>query len=94
MPGVGEAEMSPAWIALGITAAGVVALAYAAPRARAAEQTPRVWAIERCTDAGCDMLPARYSGPTSCNVDIASERIGRQQPNGARLVCVRDKGDR
>lgn len=81
--------MSPAWIALGLTAAGVVALAYAAPRARAAEPERRAWAIERCHDGHCDVLPARYSGPTACNVDIASERIGREQPSATRLVCVK-----
>lgn len=81
--------MSPAWIALGLAAAGIIALAYAAPRARAAEQTPRTWAIERCHDGRCDVLPARYSGPTACNVDIASERIGREQKAGTKLVCVR-----
>lgn len=84
--------MSPAWIAAGITAAGIVILAYAAPRARAAEQTPRQWAIERCHDGRRDLLPARYSGPTACNVDVASERIGREQPTGVRLVCVKAEG--
>lgn len=89
--------MSPAWIAAALTAAGVVALAYMAPRATAAEperQPPRAWAIERCLDERCEVLGSRYSGPTACAVDAASERLARQQPTGARLACVKAKGER
>ena len=83
--------MSPAWIALGLTAAGIAALSWATPRARAAEQPPagRVWAIERCVGERCEVLGWRYSGPTACAVDAQSERIGKQVESGVRLVCVR-----
>lgn len=83
--------MSPGWIAVALTAADIAALSWATPRARAAEPERRQWAIERCTAERCEVLPARYSGPTSCNLDVASERIGRQMPSGVRLVCVRRK---
>ena len=84
--------MSPAWIAAALTAAGIVTLAYMAPRATAAEperQPPRAWAIERCLDDTCGMLPARYSGPTACSVDLAS--LANVSPKGARLACIRVK---
>lgn len=84
--------MSPAWIAVALTAAGIVALAYAAPWARAAEQPPagRAWAIERCHAERCEVLGWRYSGPTACAVDAASERLVRQQMKGTRLVYVKE----
>jgi hypothetical protein len=83
--------MSRHWtdIAAAVITAGIVALAWAVPRARAAEHPPRQWAIERCHADQCAVLPARYSGPTACNLDAASERIGRAQPSGTRLVCIR-----
>lgn len=87
--------MSPAWIAAALTAAGVVTLAYMAPRATAAEperQPPRAWAIERCLDERCEVLGSRYSGPTACAVDAASERLVRQQPSGVRLACIKFDG--
>ncbi len=91
--------MSPAWIAPTLMAAGAACLAWAALAlgpARAAEQPPvgRVWAIERCVGDRCEVLAWRYSGPTACAVDAASERLVRQQPSGARLVCVKAKGER
>jgi len=82
--------MSPAWIAVALTAAGIAALAFGAPRATAAEPERRTWAIERCVADQCDLLPARYSGPTACALDVASERIGRQMPSGVRLSCVKE----
>ncbi len=86
--------MSPTWIPLALAAAGIAALAYAAPRARASEQPPkdRAWAIERCHDDKCEVLGWRYSGPTACAVDAASARIGREQPSGVRLVCIKFDG--
>lgn len=80
--------MSPAWVAPLMLAAGFACLGIAAG-ARAAEQPPRQWAIERCHADQCAVLPARYSGPTACALDAASERIGRAQPSGTRLVCIR-----
>lgn len=64
-------------------------------KAKAAEQPPagRSWAIERCHADKCDLLGWRYSSPTACNVDIKSERIGKQMPAGVRLVCVKEKGE-
>lgn len=86
--------MSPAWIgpAIGVLGAACMAMAFVvgSPRAKAAEQPPRAWAIERCHGERCDLLPARYSGPTACNLDAASERIGRQMAAGTRLSCVRE----
>lgn len=82
--------MSPAWIAAALTAAGIVTLAYMAPRASAAERDkPRPWRIERCHDGTCTLIGA-YSGPTSCNVDLASSRI--VEPAGTRLACVKMEG--
>lgn len=83
--------MSPALIVPLMAAAGIAALLVLAPMAtKAAERGARPWAIERCDAERCDLLPARYSGPTACNLDAASERIGRQMPSGTRLVCVRE----
>lgn len=84
--------MSPGWIAVSIAMFAVVAaLAIAAAsRARASEQPPRQWAIERCHDGACEVLGWRYSGPTACAVDAASERMVRQMPSGVRLACVKE----
>lgn len=87
--------MSPAWIgpAIGILGAACMAMAFivGSPRAKAAGQPPsgRAWAIERCHGERCELLAWRYSGPTACNVDAYSERVGRRQPTGARLTCIR-----
>lgn len=91
--------MSPAWIAPTLMAASAGCLVFATfalGPARAAEQPPagRVWAIERCVAERCEVLGWRYSGPTACAVDAASERLVRQQPSGVRLVCIRAKGER
>jgi hypothetical protein len=83
--------MSPGWVAPLMLAAGFACLGIAAS-ARAAEHPPRAWAIERCHADQCEVLPARYSGPTACNLDVASERIGKQQKDGTRLVCIRTGG--
>lgn len=80
--------MSPGWVAPLMLAASAVCFLMAAS-ARAAEHPPRQWAIERCHADQCAVLPARYSGPTACALDAASERIGRAQPSGTRLVCIR-----
>jgi hypothetical protein len=82
--------MSPGWVAPVMLAAGFACLGIAAS-ARAAEPEKRQWAIERCHADQCAVLPARYSGPTACALDAASERIGRAQPSGTRLVCIRER---
>lgn len=74
-------------------AIGGAAIWFGAAKAKAAEQPPpgRQWVIERCHEGSCELLAWRYSGPTSCNVDIKSERIGREQPTGVHLVCVQEQ---
>lgn len=84
--------MSPAWIAPALMAAGAGCLAFAAfalGPVRAAEQPPagRQWAIERCHGDDCRLLEWRYSGATSCNVDLAS--VANTAPSAMRLACVR-----
>ena len=87
----GGGGMSPAWIALGLSAAGIVALAYAAPRAKAAENEPaghRTWQLWSCppvspTDCRKHGSPL---GKTACELDMAS--LVNVLPKGSRVACV------
>lgn len=83
--------MSPAWIALGLTAAGITALAYATPRARAAENEPpghRVWQLWSCQPSpgtACRMHGSPL-GRTACEMDLWS--LANVLPRGSRVACV------
>lgn len=80
--------MTPAWIALAVTAAGVFALAYAAPRARAAEEPPghRSWQLWQCTPGEACRTRGRPLGRTACLLDLAS--LTNVLPTGSRVACV------
>ena len=84
-------RMSPAWIAAGLAAAGIVALAYAAPRARAAElDAARPWVLwEVSPDRAMPMARGTYTARTACEVDLAS--LANVLPKASRLTCVRTK---
>lgn len=83
--------MSPAWIALGLTAAGIAALAYATPRARAAENdAPRPWVLWEVTpDRAMPRARGTYTASTACALDLAS--LANVLPKASRLSCVREK---
>lgn len=67
---------------------GASAIAFGVKHARAAEgEKPRQWRIEVCTDTGCEFRGAALSGPTACNVDLAS--LANVLPKASRLACVR-----
>lgn len=81
--------MSPAWIAAAIAGAGVFALAFAAPRAKAAENEPpghRVWQIWECPpNAECRMR-GRPLGKTACLLDLTD--LAMKVGDGSRWACV------
>ena len=82
--------MNPAWIALGLTAAGIAALAYATPRARAAEPERQerpwlLWSLE--PGRAMPTLRGTYTVSTACEVDLVS--LANVLPKGARLSCER-----
>ena len=82
--------MSPGWLALAMAAAGIAALANAAPRAWSAEgERPRQWRIQVCDAAGCELRGKALSGPTACSLDLASLAIVVE--SGKRLSCVKAK---
>jgi hypothetical protein len=81
--------MSPAWIAPALLAAGIAALAFAAPRASAAEPDRRQWRIEVCIEDRCELRGVALSGPTACNLDLVS--LANTMPKGSRLSCVKEQ---
>ncbi len=81
--------MSPAWIALGLTAAGIAALALAAPRATAAENEPqghRSWQLWECEPGKECRMRGKPLGKTACLLDLTD--LSMKSPRGVRLACV------
>jgi hypothetical protein len=81
--------VNPAWVAIGLAAAGLAALVYATPRAGAAENEPaghRAWQIWEChPNAGCRMR-GRPLGKTACLLDLAD--LTMKVADGSRWACV------
>jgi len=80
--------MTPSWIALGLAAAGAVALAYAAPRARADEppghRSWQLWA--RVVGEPEWRKRGNPLGQTACKLDMAD--LLMKSPPGSRAACV------
>lgn len=86
--------MSPAWIAVGMLGAGVFALAFAAPRAKAAERTlPGAYEIvwyRAGKDYRADapnfgrISGEPYDSRTACDIAIKTVKV---RESGIRLRC-------
>jgi hypothetical protein len=81
------------WSSWAALAAGIVGLAVAAiygPKARAAENSWKLWVCEPAKE--CELRGKALSGPTACQVDLASATYAL--PSGTRLACVQIKRER
>lgn len=84
--------MSPIWIAAGLTAAGVVALVFAAPRASAVElSSDRPWLLwEWSSERAMPKVRGTNTSQTGCELDLAD--VAMKSDAGKRFKCERMKG--
>lgn len=76
------------WIALACGIVGLAAVALYGPKARATEAAG--WRLLVCEPAKeCELRGKALSGPTACNVDLASAT--NVVPSGTRISCVQIK---
>lgn len=81
--------LPPRLIAAGLILLGIALLAYAIPRARAAESDRATgYRIQVCPPDGGDCrMRGKVLGATACSLDLASVQL--VVTDGSRLTCVK-----